>query len=179
MVIGGVREQPDLCFLQFSDPAGKADKTHRGAPAASLFRLRLGCGARLSDSSLATPRRELRQRGGGGAAAPSQGAVFPGHCSSCRNSHSQLLMPSCGLGVSLGRVHVDCPVNPWLLPQLPLCSKEQMAHSSSFCNRRRRRARRRGSWRSRRQRRSCLALRRHLWTLGDSQSLRMTLTGWC
>lgn len=61
LAVGGNRKQPGLCFLHFSDPAGKANQTHRGAPAAPLFRLHLGRGARLSDSSLADPRRELRQ----------------------------------------------------------------------------------------------------------------------
>lgn len=83
----------------------------------------------------------------------------------------------CGLGVSLGRVRgLSC--GPMASTSAPSALEGAVTHFSSFRHRRRR-ARRRGSWRSRRQRRSCRALRRHSWTLGDSQSLRMTLTGWC
>lgn len=58
----GYREQPEpSAFLTcLCDPPAEAHQASRSTPAAAVFRLRLGRGARLSDPGLATSRRQLR-----------------------------------------------------------------------------------------------------------------------
>lgn len=184
------RGEPELsAFLtHLCDPSGEADQASRSAPAPAVLWFRLGRGTRLSDPGITTSRRQLRQRGGRRAAA-GHGGVFCRALSFSRDPW---------VPVSFALSRPECPFDR--AGQSQACEQSwgsrttlsALASSTdrlsglgsrlltSFCAfRSRRRARRKGCWRSRRQRKNCPALRRLSWILGDSQSQRMILTASC
>lgn len=169
----GNRKQPEpSAFLTcLHDLPGEADQASRSAPAKAVIWLRLGRWTRLSDPGLATSRRELRQRGGREATA-SHGVLFCRALSFLQApldvsllctvlAWGCLLWP--GGAVSGQGVFIElrgCPANSWLPPQISPQSEKQITHLFFVLHSRRRKARRKGSWRNRRQRKSCPASKR-------------------